>query len=88
MQRAILSDISNFTKEPDEFEKYQDMYEAGLKLPQKARAMIASEYYKRAHLNQLGLRLIATCDTHIIEQVFGSGAEAVLMQCRKYENDN
>lgn len=59
---------------------YQDMFEAGLKLPERQRAMLAQHYYQRVHLRILGLRLAATCKFHILKQVFGESADIILEQ--------
>lgn len=59
---------------------YQDMYVAGLALPQRQRAMLAQHYYQRVHLRILGLRLAASCDFHVLKQVFGESADIILQQ--------
>lgn len=61
---------------------YQEMFEAGLELPERQRAMLAQHYYQRVHLRILGLRLAATCEFHILKQVFGEGAEIILQQAQ------
>lgn len=88
MKRQTQSNIAKFVSPEETTPKYDHMYDAGLKLPQRARAMIAQHYYQRVHLRELGLRLIATCDVHIIQQVFGSAAEVLLQQAEQFKNDS
>lgn len=80
MTRYASNNISVFVSKEDTSFKHFHMYEAGLKLPQYARALLAQHYYQRVHLRELGLRLLATCDTHILKQIFGSAADTLQEQ--------
>lgn len=75
-----IGGISQYIAQPDEPREYEDMYQAGLKLPSRQRAMMAQMYYQRVHLRQLGLRLAATCEYHILQQVFGQVADIIVEQ--------
>lgn len=88
MKRHTQSNIAKFVSPEETKPQYDHMYDAGLKLPQRARAMIAQHYYQRVHLRDLGLRLIATCDIHIIQQVFGSAAEVLLQQSEQFKDED
>lgn len=88
MKRHTQSNIAKFVSPEEATPQYDDMYNAGLKLPQRARAMIAQHYYQRVHLRDLGLRLIATCDLHIVQQVFGSAAEVLLQQAEQFKDNS
>lgn len=75
MKKATNTNADGITDGP-----YQDMFEAGLKLPERQRAMLAQHYYQRVHLRILGLRLAASCQFHILKQVFGESAEIIMQQ--------
>lgn len=88
MKRHAQSNIAKFVSPEEVSPQYDHMYDAGLQLPQRARAMIAQHYYQRVHLRNLGLRLIATCDLHIVQQVFGSAAEVLLQQAEQFKDNS
>ena len=68
--------------------QYEDMYQAGLKLPQRQRVRISQYYYQRVHLRNLGLRLASTCDYHILRQVFGEVTDIVIEQAEELERQS
>lgn len=80
MTKYVSSNISEFVSQGDTSFKYSHMYEAGLELPQHARARVAQRHYQRVHLRELGLQLLATCDAHIVKQTFGFGADVLQEQ--------
>jgi hypothetical protein len=80
MQQNTRSDISKFVSSEKNEDSYNDMYEAGMLLPTQQRARMAQYYYQRVHLRNLGLRLIATCEFHIIKQLFGAAGEVIYNQ--------
>ncbi|MEW7006308.1 MULTISPECIES: hypothetical protein [unclassified Lentilitoribacter] len=88
MKPNAKSNIAKFVSPEETTFKYDHMYDAGLKLPQRARAMIAQHYYQRVHLRELGLRLIATCDLHIVQQVFGSASDVLLQQAEQFKEQD
>lgn len=81
------NNISKFLNPEAEEDSYIDMYNAALELEPFQRAMMAQYYYQRVHLRELGLRISATCEFHILQRVFGSGAEIIYEQSEKYIRD-
>lgn len=81
------NNISKFLNPEAEEDSYIDMYNAALELEPFQRAMMAQYYYQRVHLRELGLRISATCEFHILQRVFGSGAEIIYEQSEKYLRD-
>lgn len=78
------NNISKFLNPEAQEDSYVDMYDAALRLEPFQRAMMAQYYYQRVHLRELGLRISATCEFHILQRVFGSAAEIIYEQSEKY----
>ena len=56
--------------------------DAARKLPELQRAKLAKFCYERVHMHELGLRIAATCDFHILRTSFGTAARIVYQQSR------
>ncbi len=78
------NNISKFLNPETQEDSYVEMYDAALQLEPFQRAMMAQYYYQRVHLRELGLRISATCEFHILQRVFGSAAEIIYEQSEKY----
>ena len=76
--------ISKFLNPETQDDSYIEMYDAALLLEPFQRAMMAQYYYQRVHLRELGLRISATCEFHVLQRVFGSAAEIIYEQSEKY----
>lgn len=78
------NNISKFLNPEAQVDSYVEMYDAALQLEPFQRAMMAQYYYQRVHLRELGLRISATCEFHILQRVFGSAAEIIYEQSEIY----
>lgn len=82
-------DISEYLSKGKNTNSYEAMYLAGMRLPTKQRALIAQMYYQRVHLRELGIKLAATCEYHILRSVFGSSAtDLIIEQSEHLEGEN
>ena len=60
-----------------------EKFEQIMQLPEPSRAKIAEFCYRRVHLRELGLRLVATCQYPSLSRHFGIGARSVQMQATR-----
>lgn len=78
------NNISKFLSPEAHEDSYVAMYDAALQLEPFQRAMMAQYYYQRVHLRELGLRISATCEFHVLQRVFGNAAETIYEQSETY----